>query len=252
MHPCLNRKLREAGTLAFTLIELLVVIAIIAILAALLLPALASAKEKAKRTACKSNMRQSILSVHMYANDWQDYVPDGRDSQPTHEWHAIRIRDETWTNLVQYTGNIKVMDCPNFTYGTFGRHSSLYGYLVGYAYLGNALGKNNLTTWPLTSPYFWLSPQKITESPTNFIVADANTWGGGLVMAPHGKTGPINLTSAASTIPATFISGSTHTPKSLGGVGGNAGLLDGSVSWKTMKQMSQRFASSYVYYYGYW
>ena len=254
MQTYLIRRFRKAGAAAFTLIELLVVIAIIAILAALLLPALASAKEKAKRTACKSNMRQSILAVHMYANDWQDYVPDGRDSQPTHEWHAIRIRNETWTNLVQYTGNIRVMDCPNFTYGTFGRYSSLYGYLVGYAYLGHALNTNNSSFWPTISPYYWRSPLKITESPTNYIIADANSWGDGLLMAPHCKTGPYQRTSSGSqNIAATFINdATTETPKSVGGVGGNVGLLDGSVSWKNMKQMVQRYASSYVLYYGYW
>src|SRR3954469_8157623 len=62
---------------AFTLIELLVVIAIIAILAAILFPVFAQAREAARKTQCLSNVKQIMTGILMYAQDYDEQLPQG-------------------------------------------------------------------------------------------------------------------------------------------------------------------------------
>ena len=69
---------RKAG---FTLIELLVVIAIIAILAAILFPVFAQARDKARQAACQSNEKQLGAAVLLYAQDYDETLPDSGSSQ---------------------------------------------------------------------------------------------------------------------------------------------------------------------------
>jgi prepilin-type N-terminal cleavage/methylation domain-containing protein len=233
------RKRKAGRQRAFTLIELLVVIAIIAILAALLLPALSAAKEKARRTSCKSNMRQFILAVYLYGGDNEEIVPSG-NSNVEGDDHLPVLCNATSNAIVFYSSE-KMFSCPNFL-EYFNRRQQdpltdslekSYGYVVGYNYHG---GHTN-TPWPaLVGGNTWISPLTLADDPRLVLVSEMNDWSpgynGGKTFVPHGKGGAVMNSGDYSNPGATGASSAD-----LGAEGGNVGLLDGSVNWKTINQM---------------
>ena len=65
---------------AFTLMELLIVISVIALLASMLMPAIRMVRDAARTTKCKANLRQIVLGIHGYAQDWEaKLVPQYND-----------------------------------------------------------------------------------------------------------------------------------------------------------------------------
>jgi prepilin-type N-terminal cleavage/methylation domain-containing protein len=205
---------------AFTLIELLVVIAVIALLMGLLVPVLGRAREQGRRVACMGNIRQFIIGIQVYASDYRERLPIGlSDFQDPEDEHTPILSRAMRKALVKIIGDERSLSCP-------------YGYVIGYNYLGGHKG----TPWPLLGPANaeWVSPQKSFEKPSTPLVTELNAWSADEMktFAPHGPRGAILESGHSGNV-----SSEGAPSEQIGAAGGHVGLLDGSASWKHIRDM---------------
>jgi len=130
------------GRRGFTLIELLVVIAIIAILAAILFPVFARAREKARQTSCLSNVKQIMLAVQQYVQDYDERMP-AHGNNPV--WGEA---------LYPYVNNTQVYNCPSGETDGIGDVADLGSsgtYLYSWNYYRNS-AQNNMKLAQIARP----------------------------------------------------------------------------------------------------
>ena len=161
----------------FTLVELLVVLSIIALLIALLLPALAGARDVARRASCGSNLRQLGIGFNAYAVDYDGLLPPSVDAlgTPPTGWAGA-----TWAeNTAPYAGNttrwdvnapppvavrLPIVACPfDGEEGNGGRQRRSYSFNGGDTYNVN-INPTNLPLHVDESVLDWPSGRKLMVS----------------------------------------------------------------------------------------
>ncbi len=226
----------EPHRFAFTLIELLVVIAVIALLLSILVPALGIARERARRVVCMGNIRQFTIGIQIYAAEYKEYLPVGLSdfSDPGDE-HTPILSMSMRNALVELIGDESCLSCPWLRKPfdvSGGWYYEDYGYVLGYNYLGGHQG----TPWPVLAPATaeWKSPQRSFDASLMPLVTELNAWSAGEMMtfAPHGARGAILESGHSGN--ASF---EGVPSEQIGAAGGHVGCLDGSVSWKQIRDM---------------
>ena len=106
-----TRAAKARRTQGFTLIELLVVIAIIALLAAILFPVFARARENARKSSCANNLKQIMIGVAQYTQDYDEAFPNGHTSVAGQPGGANQV---FWGQLIfPYIKSTQSFRCPS-------------------------------------------------------------------------------------------------------------------------------------------
>ena len=240
----MNRRTRQHQA-AFTLIELLVVIAIIAILASMLLPALSKAKEQGKRAVCKSNQRQVVLTILMYANNNEQKFPEGLRDNGVERFSFIHSRV---FDYMRVSGGLSTnsFSCQNNQ--KWFRVQPGVGYRLGYYFLwghGTEKDLRDRSADYQDDPWPWDSPQRARDDTNLPLISDViekGTVNPPITSSSHGATGPVK--SGENSFPE---------PETIKSQGGHVGLVDGSVNWRKQLEMRPHNATiPSVCIIGYW